>query len=242
LFVNAPDPDEGWFGGFTDGTSRLVLTTPFEYLANIGELNPRLVELIRIRGRRIFSRQFLFKDRETSASRVTSVVKDKYGSSSVNLYENNRSKLAIHLNTDSGYSPNPINDDDAIFDDIIISGISESSRERVHLTQSSGGEKLYSFSREHRLFSVGATIIDTNLTNTVGSGPTSWDGRGLEKWKRFYEKYARLTACARDSRVVVFKYQDRTISGAITEYNLNADAKIPGMYQLVFVFYVCSVA
>lgn len=215
----------------------LLLTTPAE---SIKSALRRAAEL----GSGYFFSDFRRRAPRTqfTLTNSTQTVKNKYGTSSINLYEDKRSKLAIHLNTDSGYSPNPINDDDAIFDDIIISGISESSRERVHLTQSSGGEKLYSFGREHRLFSVGATIIDTNLTNTVGSGPTSWDGRGLEKWKRFYEKYARLTACARDSRVVVFKYQDRTISGAITEYNLNADAKIPGMYQLVFVFYVCSVA
>lgn len=182
-------------------------------------------------------KQLGLSDTTTIRSKTTPTIKSTYGSSSVNLYDNKRSRISVHSMGVSSYAPDPVADD-AVFDDVIIDGIQELSRERVHLTQSTAGEKIYAFGREHRLFSVSAILIDTYLTRPI----KNWDGRGLNKWKTFYEKYARLVSCARDARVVVFRYQDRIISGAVTEYTLNSDCNQPGIYQLTFVFYVQSVA
>ena len=223
----------------------IVITTPAQQIARTLRVNEQfitdLLEAQRKRRDQISLGLPDATDKNLRALAISTQPRLMYGESSQNLYTDKRSKLQINKISSAGIPyPDPISDSNGlvVLSDILITGISENSRERVHLTQSTGGEKLYSFGREHRLFSVSAIVIDSKLSQPVGS----WDGQGLRNWKNFYDNYAKLSACAKNGWLVVFNYHDRTIAGAITEYNLNSDCTTPNIHQLSFTFFVCSVA
>lgn len=175
----------------------------------------------------------------------------KLGQSMLPLYMDDRPSFVVYSLDVAGVVD--LTRPRALFDQLVVNSVVEMERERVQYMMSSVDEKIYSFGREHRLFSISSNILDTQLTRPILPNPrkgpgfatvfptletVGWTGAGFRDWKRFYEHFARLSVCARKRFLVRFYYQGRNLFGAISQMTLDHNANTPHTFGVNLVMYV----
>jgi hypothetical protein len=150
-----------------------------------------------------------------------------YGSQAQTLYENNRSRFRL-LDLDATGTPAiPVTS----FDQMIVSSVSESLKDRIQLMSSSDAQKMYTFGEEHRILMVEMVLIDTNSGTTVVGDYDRWTGATFRSWESFYEK-ARISECAKNSQLVEFRYGGSLLYGAMLSENVLFNAQNPNQLRV----------
>lgn len=169
-----------------------------------------------------------------------SALRDGYGDQAQELYEEERAVLRVYPLDATGalVLTQPV----ASFDQLIIARVDEPDRDRVQYSQSFDGHKLYAYGSDHRIYSVSAAVIDTELSAPleapVGSAASAWAGRGHRDWVEFFETYASVWACAKARYLVQMTYGRRQVYGAIVDTTPSMMATAPHKFDVLFSFYV----
>jgi hypothetical protein len=178
-----------------------------------------------------------------------------YGRTAITLYEDNRSLIAVYKFDVSGALNflEPV----ALFDEFLLQSVVEANRDNVQYVLGSDAPKIYVMGQGHRIFSISAILLDTDLDHPLSAELTpfvvpnaasasllrfkGWSGTGLTAWQTFYDNYASLAACGKNRTLVGFQYMNRTFYGAFLNVSLAHSADQPHVYELSTAFYALSI-
>lgn len=154
-----------------------------------------------------------------------------YGSQAQTLYENDRSRFRL-MELDVTGTPNyPAR----TFDEMIVTSVSESLKDRVQFMSSSDTSKLFAFGEEHRVVMIEFTLVDTHTGTTnnpeVADSYRIWTGSTLKPWSDFYEQ-ARISECAKNNQLVEFRYCGSLIYGGLLSESRTINSQMPNQIRV----------
>ena len=156
----------------------------------------------------------------------------------IDPHADNPLRLSVHKLDEMG-RPSP----DAWFDVIFLKSqmLSIDNDERVqYVVNSEDDGKAYFFGRTHRMYSVSAFLIDSDLESDqvrfmLDEGIVAGDVAAL--WEATYDQYLRATQAVKQRLVSAIKWQDNTFWGYLLGMNMSDTADNDNVVTVSFSFF-----
>lgn len=125
----------------------------------------------------------------------------------------------------------------AFFSDFLLQNIREEEKEKYQFMESSDSNKIFSFGKDHVMFSLTGELIDTN-TGTLSLGGDEYSGRSYKEFSTFVEDFANVGTCARNGQLAALSYANRVIYGGFANMSASFNAMEPHKVSVSCLFVV----